>query len=138
MIDSITWLLSGGTWVSYPTTLSDPAEVQWTAAMGELQAVRWGRLAADTVRIQVQVQGVGLEEGLGFSEVHAMPNPANDVLYLAAEPSGPMDIWNLFGQKVETVMATRQIPVNHLPNGSYVLCWKEEQAMRRVRFVVQH
>jgi len=138
MIDSITWLLSGGTWVSYPATLSDPAEVQWTAATGELQAVRWGRLAADTVRIQVQVQGVGLEEGLGFSEVHAMPNPANDVLYLSREPSGPMDIWNLFGQKVETVMATRQIPVNHLPNGSYVLCWKEEQAMHRVRFVVQH
>ena len=138
MIDSITWLLSGGTWISYPATLSDPAEVQWTAATGELQAVRWGRLAADTVRIQVQVQGVGLEEGLGFSEVHAMPNPANDVLYLSAEPFGPMDIWNLFGQKVETVMATRQIPVNHLPNGSYVLCWKEEQAMHRVRFVVQH
>jgi hypothetical protein len=138
MIDSVTWLLNGGTWISYPATMSDPAEVQWTGATGELQAVRWGRLAADTVRIQVQVQSVGIDEGHGISKVYAMPNPANEVLYLSEEPAGQMEIWNLFGQKVETVAAARQIPVAHLPNGSYVLRWKDDQGAYRVRFVVQH
>jgi hypothetical protein len=43
-----------------------------------------------------------------------------------------MEIWNLFGQKVGAVAAARQIPVAHLPNGSYVLRWKDDQGAYRL------
>ncbi len=138
MIDSITWLLSGGTWVSYPATLSDPAEVQWTAATGELQAVRWGRLAADTVQIQVQVQSVGIDDDGSHSTIRVQPNPVKDVLYLSDEHGSDLEIWSMMGLRVEEVGQTQQIPVGHLPNGSYLLRWKNEEGAQWLRFVVQH
>jgi hypothetical protein len=137
MIDSVTWLLNGGTWVSYPATMSDPAEVQWTAAMGELQAVRWGRLAADTVRIQVQVQGVGLDE-TDASQIQLMPNPAKDVLYLSQAPRGQLVLYTLMGQKVKTLEPSTQVHVADLPNGSYVLTWESPTGLERRVFSVQH
>jgi hypothetical protein len=137
MIDSVTWLLNGGTWVSYPATMSDPAEVQWTAATGELQAVRWGRLAADTVRIQVQVQGVGLDE-TDASQIQLMPNPAKDVLYLSQAPQGQLVLYTLMGQKVKTLEPSTQVHVADLPNGSYVLTWESPTGLERRVFSVQH
>lgn len=137
MIDSITWLLNGGTWVSYPASLSDPAEVQWTAATGELQAVRWGRLAADTVRIQVQVQGVGLDES-DASRIQLMPNPAKDILYLSQAPHGRMVVYTFMGQAVKTLEPSTQVQVSDLPNGSYVLTWESPGGAERRVFSVQH
>ena len=137
MIDSITWLLNGGTWISYPSTLADPAEVQWTAAQGELQAVRWGRLAADTVRIQVQVQGVGTDEQIA-SVIHLMPNPAQDILYLSQMPKGQLTLYTLLGQVIKTMDARMQVEVSDLPNGSYVLTWESELGLQRRVFQVQH
>ncbi len=137
MIDSVTWLLNGGTWVSYPATMSDPAEVQWTAATGELQAVRWGRLVADTVRIQVQVQGVGLDES-DASQIQLMPNPAKDVLYLSQAPQGQIVLYTLMGQIVKTLEPSAQVHVADLPNGSYVLTWESPTGVERRVFSVQH
>jgi hypothetical protein len=117
--------------------MSDPAEVQWTAATGELQAVRWGRLAVDTIRIQVQVQGVGLDES-NVSQIQLMPNPAKDVLYLSQAPQGQMVLYTLMGHVVKTLEPSAQVSVSELPNGSYVLTWESSAGLERRVFSVQH
>ena len=137
MIDSITWLLNGGQWIHYPNSLSDSATVQWTGASGSIQAVRWGRLAADTVTAQVTVQGVGLDES-GQNVLKIYPNPAKDVLYLNQVPRGRMVLSTMMGQVVKVLDPSARILVTDLPNGSYVLTWESPTGPERRVFVVQH
>lgn len=136
MIDSITWLLNGGQWIHYPTSLSDSATVQWTGASGSIQAVRWGRLAADTVTAQVTVQGVGLDES-GQNVLMVYPNPAKDALYLSALPTGTVRMFSLTGQLIQAFAPAEMLPITGIPAGTYVLEVPMSYGVERQRVVIQ-
>jgi hypothetical protein len=119
--DSISWNLTGGTFLSLNKTMTDSAVVHWTAENAQLTVLvhYWGW--TDTLVATPTVHGVGIAETP--LHVRLYPNPVSgSFLYL--DWSGtplPVELWSLQGQQMGRFEGTREINLQGLPAGSYFL-----------------